>query len=110
MASQESPADCLAGQAASGPFNSPTLVSNWTQFSTTFGDFMEGSYLGHAVYGYMMNGGGNAYIVRVGGNGSAPMPTARAELTNGSPELVLVTRLPARTRITVQPARNLANL
>ena len=42
---------------------------NWTQFTTTFGDFVEGSYLGHAVYGYFMNGGGNAYVVRVGGDG-----------------------------------------
>ena len=85
----------FVGQAASGPFNSPTLVSNWTQFTTTFGDFMEGSYLGHAVYGYMMNGGGNAYIVRVGGNGSAPMPTARAELTPVTPDKEVPYRIEA---------------
>jgi hypothetical protein len=85
----------FVGQAASGPFNTPTLVSNWTQYSSTFGDFMEGSYLGHAVYGYMMNGGGNAYIVRVGGNGSAPMPTARAELTSGGPDKAIPYRIEA---------------
>ncbi|MGH9003263.1 MAG: phage tail sheath subtilisin-like domain-containing protein, partial [Acidimicrobiia bacterium] len=86
----------FVGQAASGPFNTPTLVSNWTQYTTTFGDFMEGSYLGHAVYGYMMNGGGNAYVVRVGGsNGSSPLPTARAELTTGTPDKPIPYRIEA---------------
>ena len=40
------------------PPTSPTLVTNWTQFTQTFGDFVEGSYLAHAVYGYFLNGGG----------------------------------------------------
>jgi len=74
----------FVGLAAAGPFNTPTLVSNWTQFVTTFGDFVEGSYLAHAVYGYFMNGGGNAYIVRIGANGVADPPSARAELTAAS--------------------------
>ena len=43
---------------AAGPFNAPTLVTNWSQFTSTFGDFVEGSYLHHAVYGYFQNGGG----------------------------------------------------
>lgn len=73
----------FVGLAQSGPFNDPTLVSNWTQFVGTYGDFMEGSYLAHAVYGYFQNGGGNAYIVRVGGDGAAP-PAARGELTAGT--------------------------
>ena len=30
----------------------------------TFGDFIEGSYLAHAVYGYFLNGGGAGYVVR----------------------------------------------
>jgi len=72
----------FVGLAAHGPANEPTLVSNWSQFTQTFGDFVEGSYLAHAVYGYFQNGGGNCYIVRVGGNGSEP--PARAELTAGS--------------------------
>ena len=54
------------GIAESGPFNRPTLVSNWTQFTTTFGGFIGGSYLARSVYGYFMNGGGNCYIVRIG--------------------------------------------
>jgi len=60
----------FVGLAERGPFNTPALVSNWNQFSNTFGDFVDGSYLAHAVYGYFMNGGGNCYIVRIGEDGS----------------------------------------
>lgn len=72
----------FVGLAAEGPLNQPTLVTNWTQFTDLFGGFIEGSYLAHSVYGYFQNGGGAAYVVRIGGNGKA-RPTARAELTSG---------------------------
>jgi phage tail sheath protein FI len=68
----------FVGLAAKGPTNAPTLVTNWAQFVSNFGDFMEGSYLAHAVYGFFLNGGGSAYVVRIGGD--APMPSARAEI------------------------------
>lgn len=61
----------FVGLASSGPFNEPTLVSNWSQFTKTFGEFKPGTYLAHAVYGYFLNGGGNCYIVRIGQDGSA---------------------------------------
>ena len=48
----------FVGLAARGPTNTPTLVTNWSQFVSAFGDFMEGAYLAHAVYGYFLNGGG----------------------------------------------------
>ncbi|MCW2977298.1 MAG: phage tail sheath family protein [Actinomycetia bacterium] len=68
----------FVGFAERGPYNQPTLVTNWSQFTSTFGDFLPGSYLGHAVYGYLNNGGGAAYVVRVGqSNGAEP---SRAEL------------------------------
>ena len=56
----------FVGFAERGPVNEPTLVTNWTQFTTNFGGFMPGSYLAHAVYAYFLNGGGAAYVVRVG--------------------------------------------
>lgn len=65
------------GLAEDGPFNTPTLVSNWTQFTTTFGGFVTGSYLAQSVYGYFMNGGGNCYVVRIGQNGSSNTPPPR---------------------------------
>ncbi len=66
------------GLAAKGPANTPTLVTNWSQFAQTFGEFIPGSYLAHAVYGYFLNGGGACYIVRIGADGE--VPTAKAEL------------------------------
>jgi len=69
----------FVGIAARGPVNTPTLVSNWKQFVSTFGDFVPDAYLAHSVYGYFLNGGGNCYIVRVGQDaGEEPL---RAQLT-----------------------------
>ena len=72
----------FVGLAGRGPANTPTLVTNWNQFTATFGEFVEGSYLAHAVYGYFLNGGGAAYVVRVGADGV--MPTASAELPSAA--------------------------
>lgn len=56
----------FVGFTEKGPIGEPTLVTNWTQFTAAFGDFVPNAYLPHAVYGYFLNGGGTAYIVRVG--------------------------------------------
>jgi phage tail sheath protein FI len=69
----------FVGLAAKGPINEPTLVSNWTQFSETFGDFVENSYLAHSVYGWFQNGGGNCFVVRISANGSS---------SNGHPKAI----------------------
>jgi phage tail sheath protein FI len=68
----------FVGLAARGPVNTPVLVTNWSQYTQEFGDFIEGSYLAHAVYGYFLNGGGACYVVRIGADGA--MPVALAEL------------------------------
>src|SRR6476646_9702910 len=61
------------GLAADGPFNAPTLVPHWTEYTRNFGGFVEGSYLAQSGYAYFQNGGGNCYVVRIGqepsGNG-----------------------------------------
>jgi phage tail sheath protein FI len=89
----------FVGFATQGPFNAPTLVSNWSQFTGVFGEFTEGAYLAHAVYGYFSNGGGNCYVVRVGGeavgNGASPNGGAPA----APPEAVL-----GRYRVAAKPA------
>jgi hypothetical protein len=44
----------------------PTLVTNWTQFTNIFGDFdqsVPGGYLHQAMYGYFLNGGTAAFVV-----------------------------------------------
>ena len=56
----------FVGFAEKGPFHTPTLVTNWSQYVQLFGGIVEGAYLGHAIYGYFANGGGTAYVVRVG--------------------------------------------
>ncbi|MFJ9007923.1 phage tail sheath subtilisin-like domain-containing protein [Streptomyces canus] len=60
----------FVGLAPTGPLNEPVLVTNWSQYTTAFGDFTEGFLLAHAVYGYFNNGGTAAYVVRVGGGGT----------------------------------------
>jgi phage tail sheath protein FI len=76
----------FVGLAVEGPLNDPVLVTNWTQYTSTFGEPVAGTYLGHAVYGYFLNGGGQAYVVRVGGpSGPAEAaPKATAELAAAS--------------------------
>ena len=74
----------FVGFAETGPVNKPVLVTNWTQFTQSFGGFVADAYLAHAVYGYFLNGGGTAYIVRIGGNGASAdgsgQAAARAQL------------------------------
>jgi phage tail sheath protein FI len=57
----------FVGLAPSGPLNEPTLVTNWSQYVASFGEFTDGYYLAHSVYGFFNNGGSAAYVVRVGG-------------------------------------------
>jgi len=84
----------FVGLAASGPFNTPVLVSNWSEFTKTFGEFQPGTYLAHAVYGYYLNGGRNAYIVRIGQEGladgagnNAGNSTGNSSATRETPQL-----------------------
>lgn len=63
------------GLTEKGPFNSPTLISNWSQYTKTFGGQVEGACLAESVFAYFQNGGGNSFVVRIGDgvgeNGSA---------------------------------------
>jgi hypothetical protein len=74
----------FVGMAPRGPVNQPTLITSWRQYVDTFGDIAAGSYLGHAVYGYFLNGGGTCYVVRVGaddgGGEAASLATAHARI------------------------------
>jgi phage tail sheath protein FI len=77
------------GLAPKGPLNEPTLVTNWSQYVAAFGDFTDGYYLAHSVYGFFNNGGSTCYVVRVGGadpadENAAKRPRAK-ELTPGDP-------------------------
>jgi phage tail sheath protein FI len=71
------------GFAASGPFNKPTLVANWAQYRSTFGDGVEGTYLGRTVHAYFNNGGGACYVVRMRSDVVTANPPRGIELTTG---------------------------
>jgi len=52
-------------QVTESVINKAMLVTNWSQYVQTYGQFVEGAYLPHAVYGYFNNGGSRCYIVSV---------------------------------------------
>lgn len=96
----------FVGFAEKGPLHTPTLITNWSQFSRTFGEFVEGCYLPHAVYGYIANGGGACYVVRIGADAATaaddtgptalpaqtmvgPYRIAAIENGRGAPEVVI---------------------
>ena len=55
------------GESSKGPTNEAVLITNWSQFVKTFGDFKDCSeHLAHAVYGFFNNGGSRCFIVNVG--------------------------------------------
>ncbi|HEY1918029.1 MAG TPA: phage tail sheath subtilisin-like domain-containing protein [Streptosporangiaceae bacterium] len=72
----------FVGFAEKGPLNEPVFVTNWTQYTNTFGAFTDGVYLPHALYGYFLNGGSAAYVVRVGSGAAGPDTNGSG--TNGS--------------------------
>src|SRR3954447_22229143 len=55
------------GESSKGPVNESVLITNWSQFVKTFGDFKDCSeYLAHAIYGFFNNGGSRCFVVNVG--------------------------------------------
>src|SRR5688572_30133203 len=78
----------FVGFAEKGPIGEPTLITNWSQYATTFGTGVDGGFLAPAIYGYFNNGGGMCYVTRLPGtlngasNGSASkaLPATKASL------------------------------
>src|SRR5262249_46062911 len=71
-------------------------VTNWTQYTNTYGGFIKNGYMPLSVYGFFANGGGNAWIVRIGGDvvtqdpvlalpGRAAPPSASLRVTSKLP-------------------------
>ena len=68
------------GESAKGPVNEPVLITNWSQFVKTFGDFKDCSeHLSHGVYGFFNNGGSRCFVVNVG----APVDAKEAKAAQG---------------------------
>lgn len=67
------------GESGKGPANEAVLITNWSQFVRTFGDFKDCSeHLAHAVYGFFNNGGSRCFVVNVGAPEGAKVETKPA--------------------------------
>jgi phage tail sheath protein FI len=86
----------IVGFAEKGPINTPVRVTNWTQYQNTFGGFIRNGYMPLAVYGFFANGGGNCWVVRVGGDVvSQPARLSLPARAEGAvPTLRITARLP----------------
>ncbi len=69
--------------------NKPQLITSWAQYRQRYGDFVEGAYLPHAVYGYFNNGGTRCYVVSVKTIGKAQTALLG---TDGKPHLIVKAR------------------
>ena len=68
------------GESSKGPVNESVLITNWSQFVKTFGDFKDCSeHLAHAVYGFFNNGGSRCFVVNVGAPEQAKEVKPQAE-------------------------------
>src|SRR5436305_3337015 len=64
------------GESAKGPTNETVLITNWSQFVKTYGDFKDCSeHLAHGVYGFFNNGGSRCFVVNVGAPEGAHVQT-----------------------------------
>jgi phage tail sheath protein FI len=82
------------GESSKGPLNETVLITNWSQFVKTFGDFKDCSeHLAHAVYGFFNNGGSRCFVVNVGapeGVAAAPKATNTDKKDDKAPAQVVV--------------------
>jgi phage tail sheath protein FI len=62
----------FVGWAKQGPTDEATLILSWLDFATQFGDLDSRSHLGYAVNQFFLNGGQQAYIVRLTNNAAKP--------------------------------------
>lgn len=55
----------MVGVAERGPLGVPVRVGSWEEYVQTFGGFVAGSDLPHAVLGFFQNGGQRLHVVRI---------------------------------------------
>ena len=103
----------FVGLAEKGPFNQPTLVSNWTQFTRRSAVLVDGACLAQSVFAYFQNGGGNCYIVRIGDGAAKTVPRANPPAIERPPQGVLGTfpgRRPGSQNAPGQPPVEIAEV
>lgn len=80
------PVSAFIGVANTGPVNTPTSISSWNEYLTTFATgqdsaFLTNSYLAYAVYGFFQNGGRKCYVMRVTNSDAAVATTGNSSAT-----------------------------
>ena len=84
------------GESAKGPLNESVLITNWSQFVKTFGDFKDCSeHLAHGVYGFFNNGGSRCFIVNVGAPVESAAPAKAAPQGDKKDEKAQVVAAPS---------------
>ncbi|MDP9380795.1 MAG: phage tail sheath subtilisin-like domain-containing protein [Chloroflexota bacterium] len=89
------------------PANQPRMVTNWGEFTRSFGDIQTGnSVLAHSVYGFFNNGGTRCWITRVPGGTAAETSTQLiAALDTFKPiDEIAIVAAPGQTDDAVQDA------
>jgi uncharacterized protein len=72
------------GWSNQGPVGEAVMVESWSQYESLFGGMMPGVYLGYAVYQFFLNGGSQAYIVRLYDTGKSASDTNMAKTASAS--------------------------
>src|SRR5437879_1006327 len=92
------------GESAVGPTNEAVLVTNWAQYTRTFGDFSHSTLLAHAVYGFFNNGGTKAFVCNVSPKTVTPEHAAKeAEKKEAEAKKATEAGKPAATTATAAP-------
>ena len=55
----------FVGKTQKGSLDRADLVTNFTEFQATYGDFLSDSFVAHAALQYFNNGGKRLYVARV---------------------------------------------
>src|SRR5260370_32684314 len=66
------------GESAMGPVNQAVLITNWSQYVKTFGDFTQSQPLAHGVYGFFNNPAPRCLVGNAGAPASPETEPARA--------------------------------
>src|SRR5262249_4711921 len=72
------------GESAKGPLNESVLITNWSQFVKTFGDFKDCSDPpATGIYGFLKKGGWGCLFINVGAPGGVRVKPKPAPVAAG---------------------------
>jgi uncharacterized protein len=73
------------GWSNQGPVGEAVMVESWPEYESLFGGMIPGVYLGYAVYQFFLNGGSQAYIIRLFDTDTTVSPAASPAAFASSP-------------------------